>query len=236
MSDIDLKRTVGDIVTERPARSRVFEDLGIDYCCGGQRPLAEAIEEKGVKPETVIEKLIAIDQNGTPSETVDYGSLSLTDLVNHITENHHTYVKSELPRINELVNKVADAHSDSPKANDLHELVGVVKSLTGELQSHLMKEEQVLFPAILRAENENLTPDAVSGMEHPMKVMEAEHDTAGDALARIYKLTDGHTSPEWACNTYRAMIDALATFEKDLHQHIHKENNVLFPKVRALTD
>jgi regulator of cell morphogenesis and NO signaling len=224
-------KTVADIVTERPGRSRVFEELGIDYCCGGKRPLTEACVEKGLDPADVVRRIEKVDVSADDEEQPDLLSLSLNDLIDHIVQKHHSYVQRELPRLNHLVDKVATAHADAPNAEQLRALAGIVKGLTAELQSHLMKEERILFPAIRQMEHgEAASDDSFGSVANPIGVMEAEHDSAAEAFEKIHVLTDDYTVPEWACNTYRAMIEALVSFEKDLHQHIHKENNVLFPR------
>lgn len=225
-----LNKTVAEIVLEQPGRFRVLEEFGIDYCCGGQRPLRSALDAKGIEPQTLLERLAAADAAREEVDTTDYLAFTLTELAGHIVDTHHVYLRTELPRINGLVEKVAKAHGDTPKADDLQKLAGTVQALTAELQAHLMKEEQILFPNIERLES----GQPAMGLDGPIGVMMREHDSAGDALTAIRTLTDDYTLPEWGCNTYRAMLDALQELEQDLHQHIHKENNILFPRAQAL--
>ncbi|MBZ0173397.1 MAG: iron-sulfur cluster repair di-iron protein [Phycisphaerales bacterium] len=231
---IDPQATVGQLVTERPNRSRVFETLKIDYCCGGKRPLAEACTKLGLDIQDVLGLLRNADAESDRSGgMVDADAFSLTDLANHIEREHHAYLRSELPRLDAMTERVYRVHGESePRLADVRR---AFCDLRDELTSHMMKEEQILFPVIRQLEQSD---DAVSfhcgTIEGPIRQMEAEHEHAGDALVTIRTATDDFQPPEWACNTYRAMLDGLARLERDMHVHIHKENNVLFPKAIAL--
>ena len=234
MTESYAQRTVGDIVTEQPGRSRLFERLGIDYCCGGNRTLSEACRAKGLDPDDIARRIDRLDTEDTGATEPDYATMPLAELADHIVSTHHVYLREELPRIDGLVRKVAEAHSDSPSGPQLRELVGLMKGLIGELQSHMLKEERILFPLIHRLDTATGDDEISPGMlDGPISVMEQEHDNAGRALGRVRELTADFTIPDWACNTYRAMLDALLKLELDLHQHIHKENNILFPRTRA---
>jgi regulator of cell morphogenesis and NO signaling len=233
MTTIAMEKTVGELVCERPGRSRIFEDFGIDYCCGGKKPLAEACAKKGVAIDVVVDKLARADADASQEDSVDYSAMALDKLVDHIMATHHTYLMKELPRLEKLSKKVEKAHADSDAR--LSALAQVVTALITELGSHMMKEEQVLFPIIRELVNADRLPAMHCGaLSNPIGVMEAEHDAAGDALATMRNLTDGYALPEGACNSYRALLDGLHTLELDLHQHIHKENNILFPRALAL--
>lgn len=226
--------TVGQLVKERPDRSRVFESLSIDYCCGGKVSLANACTKRGIAVEKVIEQLTAADQRDAAGDgLVDADAMSLTDLANHIERTHHAYCRTELARLDVITHKVASVHGD--KDARLAEVLKAFIALRDELNAHLIKEERILFPMV--RELEQYTGAVLfhcGSIANPIKQMELEHGHAGDALAIMHKATDGYTPPEWACNTYRAMLDGLSRLEKDLHQHIHKENNVLFIKAIAL--
>lgn len=232
MTTIDTTRTVGELVTERPARARIFEELGIDYCCGGKKPLEDACGEKGLDPAGVADRLREAD--AAPGvDDVDYAGMSLVALIDHILGTHHEYLRRELPRLADLTAKVVERHGG--KETRLAETQHVFHGLKAELEMHMMKEEQVLFPAIREMEETNAPPSFGCGfLSAPIGVMEMEHDSAGAALERLRELTDAYTPPDWACNTYRAVLDGLQTLEHDLHQHIHKENNVLFPRAIAV--
>ena len=230
MTAIDAQRTVGELVTERPGRARVFERLEIDYCCGGKRPLADACAAKGLDAGAVAAMLEALEEAG--GEEPDWTKRSLGELCDHIVETHHAYLRDELPRLSALVGKVARAHGNRhPELADVSE---TYEGLAAELSEHMLKEEHVLFPACRRLEEgEEIL---AAGLAAPIAVMEDEHAAAGAALERLHALTGGYEPPTDACNSYRAMLDGLATLELDLHEHIHEENNILFPRASALAE
>ncbi len=228
-----ISKTVGELVAERPGRSRVFEAHKIDFCCGGKRMLEEACAKNGAPLKQVLAGLAAYDA-GAAKAGDDAGTLSLPDLVDHIVETHHAWLRKELPRLEGLAEKVAKTHGDAEPR--LHEVRAVFLALQAELTAHLGKEEAILFPMVKRLAAGSLPAGQAALLDGPMNVMEAEHDSAGLALGRLRDLTDGHTPPEWACNTYRAFFSGLDDLERDLHLHIHKENNILFPQARALAE
>ncbi len=232
MTTFQLEDTVGAIVRHNPAISRLFEQANVDYCCGGKKTLAEACRQRGLDPQDFLTQL----ERYTETETVpavDLTALSLTELADHIERIHHAYLHEELPRLDRLVIKVAAVHGD--KEPRLVQIKDIYLALSVELALHLMKEEQVLFPMIRQLEANQTRPSFPCGtIVNPVGRMELEHEEAGTALAQLRQLTDDYTPPDWACNTYRAMLAALVTFEQDMHQHIHKENNILFPGAVAL--
>jgi len=232
MTTIYTTRTVGDLVSERPGRSRIFEELDIDYCCGGKKPLEEASRAKGLDPAAVAERLREADTAPGAGEA-DCAGMSLTALIDHIVAAHHEYLRRELPRLADLLAKVVERHG--ARETRLAETQRVFQGLKAELDMHMRKEEQILFPAIREMEETNGPSSFGCGfLSSPIGVMEMEHDSAGAALERLRELTDAYTPPDWACNTYRAVLDGLEALERDLHQHIHKENNILFPRALAL--
>lgn len=231
---IDPHTTVGELVTERPSRSRVFETLQIDYCCGGKRPLADACAERGIDTQTAIDLLQKADtEDGQSENMINPDALSLTDLADHIEREHHAYLRAELPRLDAMTEKVYRVHGEAePRLADVRR---AFCALRDEMTTHMMKEERILFPAIRQLEQCDTSGLSHCGsITHPIRQMEAEHEQAGNALAAMRSATDGFDPPEWACNTYRAMLDGLAGLEQDMHQHVHKENNVLFPKAVML--
>lgn len=232
MSTYQISDTVGDIVTREPGLARVFESLRIDYCCGGQRPLDEACAEAGVEADEVLRRLEEEAARGTTDSEPDVAGMPLTGLIGHIESTHHEYLRRELPRLRGLTAKVADVHGEHD--GRLAQVREVMHGLADELDSHMSKEEQILFPMIRELDRTN-GPVAFhcGSLANPIRQMELEHDGAGDALARMRELTDGFTAPEWGCNTYRAMLAGLEELEGDLHRHVHKENNVLFPRALA---
>jgi regulator of cell morphogenesis and NO signaling len=227
---LDQDSTVGEWVADRPHRSRVFEELGIDYCCGGKTSLAEACREKGLDRETVIESLL---RENSGEDQRNWANASLTELADHIEATHHAYLRSEMPQLSGLTAKVAQVHG--PRHAELAEVVTVFAGLAAELDAHMVKEEQILFPMIRQLERADGRPASHCGsIANPIRVMEYEHDQAGNALAHLHQLTNGYSCPPDACNSWRAMCDGLRRFEADLHEHIHKENNILFPRAMQL--
>ncbi len=226
MSAIGAEEIVARLVTERPGRARVFERFDIDYCCGGNRTLAAACAEKGLEVGAIVEALVAAEAEPGESGEPDWSGASLAELCDHIVDVHHDYLRRELPRLAALVEKVVRVHAEGePSLPDVQE---VFEGMAGELEAHMWKEEEVLFPAIRDLERAGTELAAV--VAQPIRLMEHEHEAAGASLARLRELTHGYTPPQSACNSYRAMLDGLASLELDLHRHIHEENNVLFPR------
>ena len=228
---LSAKTTVSDLVTERPGRSRVFEDLGIDYCCGGGVSLSEACAGAGLDLDEVIAELER-RETGQGGEESGLTSMGLGELVDHIVETHHAYLKEELPRMSFLVDKVANVHGGSHP--ELVELRGVFEGLRAELEEHTAKEERTLFPLCKELEGAQTMPAVPFGsVKNPIAAMLREHLDAGEGLGKIRELTLEYAVPEDACNTYRAMLDGLAELERDTHYHVFKENSILFPKAAA---
>lgn len=233
MQTIDIESTVGDLVREVPNRARVFESLKIDYCCGGKISLATACAKRKIDPDVVVERLAQSDAEQATETIVDADAMTLTELADHVEATHHAYLKEELPRLDFMTEKVARVHAD--KEPRLAIVRQAFVALKNELEPHMMKEERILFPIVRQLEASADRPESHCGsVANPIRQMEHEHDLAGDQLAILRDASDGFVPPQWACNTYRAMLDALETLEADMHQHIHKENNVLFPKAIEL--
>ncbi|HPM22813.1 MAG TPA: iron-sulfur cluster repair di-iron protein [Phycisphaerae bacterium] len=233
MSPIELATPVGQLVAERPARARVFERFGIDYCCGGQTPLRDACAAGGIDPRAVAAALGAADADATATNDADWTTAPLADLIANIVDTHHAYLRRELPRLTQLVAKVYQVHGT--RHTELTDVQEVFGDLQAELEAHMMKEERILFPMIETIASSGAHSAAHCGsVQNPIRVMEHEHDSAGAALARLRELTAGYAPPVDACNTYRALLSGLAEFEADLHTHIHKENNILFPRAVEL--
>ena len=223
-----IDRTVGEIVAESPSLARVFQSFGIDFCCQGGRTLREACELKKIAPEAVIDQLEA-GMRDNQSPVPNPALLSQVELVEHIVSTHHAYLRSELPRIHAMTQRVATVHGGhTPSLVKVHE---IFTEMAAELDSHIMKEETILFPAILVMQAEG---SAVIPLDGPIGRMLQEHDDASAALSQLRELTNGFTPPPEACNTYRALFAGLLELEGDLHRHIHLENSVLFPKALAM--
>ncbi|MEZ4573880.1 MAG: iron-sulfur cluster repair di-iron protein [Vampirovibrionales bacterium] len=224
-------RTVGDYVVETPSLSNVFERFGIDYCCGGQRPLAVVCKQMGLVLDDVIEALEAEQstRNTTGSPDQNWQHATISELIDHIVDRHHRYLYENLPQLDAWAAKVARVHGH--KDPRLIHLARTVTRLNQDLVNHLHKEEEVLFVLCRQLETADRLPRLHCGpINNPIHMMEIEHDEAGLLLGKLKHLTDNYIPPDWACNTYRALLDGLEKLEADLHEHIHLENNLLFPK------
>lgn len=228
MPALNLDTPVGQWVAEQPSTSRVFEALQIDYCCGGGKSLGQACQERELDPTQVTRQLTeVIATEETSSE--NWLDASLTDLCDHIENTHHAYLNTELPRLQAMIAKVINAHG--AKHPELQAVREAFSALQAELAPHMFKEERILFPAIRQLEQSSVAPGFPFGsIGNPIRMMEHEHDNAGDALAKIRRATADYAIPADACNTFRVMLDGLAQLERDMHQHVHKENNILFPR------
>lgn len=219
---VTTEMPVGEIASNFPLATRVFARHKIDFCCGGGAPLQKACEKRGLNVDEILVEINS-ELEGTQDAT-KWNDAPLTDLIEHIVSNYHASLREELPRLEMMAKKVNAVHGDKDPER-LQAIETVFCEMKEELLSHMMKEEQILFPMIANGQGAN-----ASG---PVSVMEHEHDSAGDALRKLRELTNDFTPPEGACNTWRALWHGLAALEQDTHQHIHLENNILFP--RALT-
>jgi regulator of cell morphogenesis and NO signaling len=228
---------VGQLVRERIEWARVFEKLGIDYCCNGTTPLKAACKEKGVSIDVVYCELEESLKNVESVDEPDWSTAPLSGLADHIVERHHAYLREELPLLERRIERVVDAHAGSHQ--ELLELQQVFGALKDELSVHMLKEEQVLFPIVrqlekAKAEQLFIPQFHCGSVNNPIVVLEQEHDNAGEALRRMRELTNRYEPPADACSTYRSLLSGLHQLEADLHLHIHKENNILFPRAAEL--
>lgn len=220
-------RTVGELVAERPGRSRVFQTFGIDFCCQGGRTLQEACGRKGIAIDAVVEQLEAeMAEPAPPAQNP--AELPPAQLAAYIVERHHAFLWRELPRLYAMAERVANVHGGHTPS--LVEIFRVFNGLQEELGEHLMKEERVLFPAIVAIDEGGPSPGSLDG---PITCMMQEHEETGAALAKLRELSNGFQPPPEACNTYRALFAGMRDLEEDLHCHLHLENHVLFPVVRT---
>lgn len=217
---IDAGTTVGTIAAEHPLTTRVFQRHGIDFCCGGGRPLGEICKEQGLELELVLGE-IETEISQTPVSTVRWDEAPLDVVIDHILSAYHEPLKEELPRLEAMARKVNRVHGEKDPER-LQGLLDAFLSLKADLDQHLPKEEQILFPMIRSGQGA-----LAAG---PIQVMEHEHETVGDTLRRLRELTNDYTVPAEACNTWRALWMGLADLERALHEHIHLENNVLHPR------
>jgi regulator of cell morphogenesis and NO signaling len=220
---------IADIATDVPSSVRVLQQHGIDFCCGGKRPLAVACEELGLSFEEVTEE-IAASANARRNE-LDWTTAPLRELAAHIISAYHDRLREELPRLETMATRVARVHGPKSGAA-LDRIESVVHELSADLTAHMRKEEGVLFPAISALEEGR---DTTCLLAQATRVMEAEHDRAGELLADLRKTTKGYAPPDWACATARALYQGLADLESEMHVHVHLENNILFPRALALS-
>ena len=236
---LSATRTVRELATEIPNATRTFEKLGIDYCCGGSRSLSDACRHAHVSVDDVVR---ALEQGSSFKPAAEAGlpefsSGNLGGLIEHILATHHAYVKQEIPRLHQLLHKVVSVHGKAHP--ELSQIQQIFLEMSSELNSHMMKEEHILFPHIAALESAVKTGrpkprPAFGTVANPIHMMELEHDSAGDALKSISELSANYTPPEEACFSYKTLFAALKDFESDLHQHIHLENNILFPRAIAM--
>jgi len=223
-------QSLGQIVTEQYYAARVFEKYGLDFCCKGKRSLSLACTEKGLDVDVILSEL-EIDITGNLTNDI-FSTMSCKQLINYIIANHHTYVREYSPTIKEHVDRVAFKHGDSfPWMKEVAEDFTLVYT---DLLTHMQKEELILFPRIVHLEFEGKSQLPANYLSAPIDAMEAEHEEAGQYMQRIKELTNNFTPPENACTTHRVSLLELKAFEENLHQHVHLENNLLFPRALSL--
>lgn len=220
---------VGESVTRCLALAQVFDKAGIDYCYAGEKTIEEACSEAGIDSQTLMDDLNEAAQEKTGEPILDITAMTLTELADHIESTHHAYLRTAFSKLHELIEKVVSAHGEQDLR--LHQLKSKFEALTAELSSHMMKEERILFPMVRQLDKSDAAPEFHCGsLSNPIRQMEMEHTQAGGVLEELRQLTDTYTPPDWACDTYRAMLGSLAHLEQDLRMHIHKESGVLFPR------
>lgn len=224
------ERTVAELIAERPGRSRIFQSFQIDFCCQGGRTLREACALKNLSVDAVVDQL-----EGEAAAKSESGrnpaQLPPAELAEYIVETHHAFLRRELPRLQAMSERVAHVHGGHTPS--LIQMAEVFFELEDELTSHMMKEERILFPAIIALSRGEGAPGF---LDSPIARMVHEHESVGVALAQLRELSHGFQPPADACNTYRALFAGLNDLEEDLHRHIHLENSVLFPAAQALAN
>ena len=223
------------IVTTYQQTVPVLEKYHLDFCCKGKRTLSQACTEKGLTIEEIIKELEA-SVNSTDPLNIPFTEMNAEQLIRHILLHHHFYVRQAMPTIEDHLNKVAAKHGERfPYMKKVLELFTHLKK---ELYLHMQKEEMILFPRIKEVESFSKYPQKrekeQSYINNPVSVMESEHDEAGSAMEQVRLLTNNYTAPGEACTTFKVVMDELRTFEEDLHQHVHLENNLLFPMARKM--
>jgi len=230
MENIDNK-TVAEIVTENIKTADVFKKNGIDFCCGGHIAVQEICTKKGVDYETLKEALLRIDE--MPKNAHDFNSWELDFLTDYILNTHHKYVVEANIIIVQYAEKVAKVHGHH--YTEVIEINNIFQEIAAELSNHIYKEEMILFPFIkelakAKKENYKVARPAFGTIKNPINMMEAEHTDVGNLIKKIAELSNNFTPPAEACNTFKALYNALEEYQNDLFQHIHLENNILFPK------
>lgn len=234
-NDATAEETVGQIAAKDIRKAEVFKKFGIDFCCGGKKSLKRACEEKGLDVVAVESALESVNTTAKASENFDRWNPDF--LADYIYNKHHQYYYDEAPMIAELLTKVVDHHGE--KYPELQEVYRLYVTLAQELNAHFAKEEKILFPfikALVRAKQTGNVQELTNqfSIAGPVQMMEADHDAAGEILAEISEATNDYSAPEGACNSFQFLYRKLKELEDDLHQHIHLENNILFPKALAL--
>lgn len=228
--------TVGEIAAKDIRKAEVFKKMGIDFCCGGNKTLEEASKEAGVSEENLQAALKEVEKVPV-SASQDYNKWELDFLTDYIVNTHHRYVKENADVVYGMAVKVAQRHGDHQP--ELNKLAQSVQHFLQDLMNHMAKEEQILFPAIkeaVAAKRENTMSRAGISVKQPVMMMQREHAISGEDLTYFRKLTNNYTLPENACNSYTYLFEKMKEFENDLHQHIHLENNILFPRALALEE
>ena len=230
MSELFEDTTIGDVVSTDFRTAAIFEQFGIDFCCGGRRSIGEACRTAAVDPATVRSALEALSPVGEPCDD-DLTHVPVPQLIDHIVLTHHQYLRLAIPTVARYLAKLVDVHG--ARHPELERVRETFDRLGRDLMQHMVKEEEVLFPYVREIATNGVDPSWPSPfgtVENPIRMMEREHREAGDELRLIRALTGGFMPPDDGCATYRACFAELAHFERDLHRHVHLENNVLFPR------
>ena len=235
MSEL-MTKSLAQIINTNHRAASVFEKYHLDFCCKGKRTLEQACTESDLKVEEVIADLEQIPAGHSSSVQINFDRFTLTQLIGYIVNTHHSFVKKEMPVIFGYLQKVSSKHGDRhPELKKVSDLFAAIKE---EMEHHMQKEELVLFPRIKDIEKQVADGKEIvingSYLLSPVNIMEQEHEHAGSMLAEIRQLANNYTPPPDACTTYKLSFAALEIFEKDLHQHVHLENNILFPKALQL--
>lgn len=234
--DFNVETKTKDIALSNPQARQVLENAGLDYCCGGDSSLHEACLHANVSPEEILNRLQENAKHALPDDR-NWMAAPLNELTRHIRETHHRYVRDAIPRTRVLLDKVAAKHASNHA--ELSDIGSLFADVGREMVMHMQKEEQILFPYIDALEraasvHESIEPPFFQTVKNPIHHMMQEHDAAGDSVRRIRALTSQYTPPDDACTSFKALYEALKAFEADLHQHVHLENNILFPRAVEL--
>jgi regulator of cell morphogenesis and NO signaling len=229
------EQTLASIVTANHQTAPVLEKYSLDFCCKGKRTLAQACTEKGLSVEDITNELEASSKIESATKVV-FSQMNADQLIGHILIHHHFYVKQIMPTIEDHLTKIAFKHGDNFPY--MKEVLQLFTHLKNDMYMHMQKEEVILFPRIKElasiAQYNQKKDIPAAYIDGPVSVMEHEHDEAGEIMYKIRALTSNYTAPEEACTTFKLALEELKAFEEDLHQHVHLENNMLFPKAEAI--
>jgi regulator of cell morphogenesis and NO signaling len=224
--------TLGDIVTRHPSLARELEHLGLDFCCCGDATLGQACRDVGLDASAVAAQLSSSIGDDSPA---DWLGLDIAGLVAHVVDTHHRYLWDELPRLDELVAEVVGAHGE--RHVELTEIARCFREMRAAVESHLLEEERMLFPAVLRMASTSIAPTfAFGSIGSPISTLLCEHDDIAALLRELRSLSNDYRVPDDGCPSYRALFEGLEQLEADTHLHVHKENNVLFPRIVLFED
>lgn len=223
-----VETSVGTIVADRPEAARVLELVGIDYCCGGHLPLKEAATAQRVDPVQLLNALMTVGVSTSGGAYRDWQQADLGELIDHVVSTHHAWLRRELPPLAETTAMVLRVHGDAH--SELAEVAATLERIRTAVIPHLDEEEQRLFPTLRKLADGNASAD----IEEQLASMQTDHDALGEALHRLRELTNGFAEPADACASYREMLTGLSALERDMHQHVHLENNVLLPRAQSL--
>ena len=232
MGKFNSSERLGDIVVKFPKAAEIFKEKKIDFCCGGNRPLIEAVNEKGLNEVEIMDSINkAYEEYTADAEAKDWTTAPFDELVDHILNKHHAYMWEYLPKIGKYSMTILKVHGEHhPELSRVHKLFSTIKM---ELEEHLTKEETLQYPAIKRYVKTKSNED----LEKAVKIiddLEKEHTAAGDILKELRVVTNDYAIPDDVCGTFEKTYEMLQEMESDLFQHIHLENNILFPRLRAL--
>jgi len=219
---------IGAIAAARPASIGVFERLGLDFCCHGDRSLEDACRDRSLDPDLVMREVEAAERSGGGEVQRSWADASMTELADHIEQTHHHFARGALLRLAESIPRCVAAHSEAHP--ELHEVASIVGTMAEDMHDHFIREERVLFPWLRRLDRQSeIHTGPPWSVKRPIDCMEHDHENLGVLFARVRALTQDLTAPADACATYRSVIETLRALERDTHIHIHKENNILFP-------
>lgn len=236
---LDPNKTVGELVRDDFRTAEVFKKFNIDFCCGGKKTINEVCSDNDISIDKLSNALAETETRSGADSGKNFKDWEPDFLINYIINIHHKYVNENLPLLSEFTNKIASVHGE--RHPELIQIAELFQGIVSELQHHMMKEENILFPYIKTLNDtfkngSKLTPSPFGTVRNPVRMMEMEHENAGSLLKQIRNLSDNFNLPEDACNTYTVTYKKLDEFENDLHQHIHLENNILFPRAIELEE